>query len=56
MDVKKLIAKIDQQFMATFAEQNTSSIASFYSNDAILLPPNTEALSGTELIQGFIVG
>ena len=53
MEVQKLIAENDQRFIATFADQNAAGIAAFYLKDAVLLPPNTAALSGTEAIQGF---
>ncbi len=52
-DVNAHIAKIDQQFMSTFAELNAAGIASLYTNNATLLPPNTEAVVGIKSIQEF---
>ncbi len=53
MDIVDHLAKLDQQFMSTFADLDAAGIASFYTNDATLLPPNVAAIAGIKSIQEF---
>jgi uncharacterized protein (TIGR02246 family) len=43
----------NQRFMSAFASQDAAAVAALYTEDALLLPPGTDILSGRTAIQGF---
>lgn len=53
MDLEAHIASIDQQFMSTFSNLDAEGIAEFYSQNALLLPPNHPVVLGKKNIQKF---
>ena len=56
VDVTAEIRAADDQFSAAFAEQDAQALASLYTADAKLLPPNSDFVSGRAGIQTFWQG
>ena len=52
-NVHSQIASVNQQFMAAFSRGDAAGIASLYTPDALLLPPNSESIRGLESIRTF---
>ena len=48
--IKNEISSSNANFMAIFAEGNTEGLAGLYTEDAILLPPNNEEITGRKAI------
>lgn len=55
-DVTAEIQTADDEFGAAFAAQDAAAIASLYTADAQLLPPNSDFINGREAIQTFWQG
>jgi uncharacterized protein (TIGR02246 family) len=47
------ISEANNAFMDAFNAHDAKTLASVYTSDGILLPPNYEKLEGTEAIEGF---
>jgi uncharacterized protein (TIGR02246 family) len=51
--VREAIEDANEQFMAAFAAHDAAKLASFYTQDAWLMPPNSDILVGRGAIQAF---
>jgi uncharacterized protein (TIGR02246 family) len=51
--VRNLIATANEKFMATFKARDAAGMASLYTKDGQLMPPNSDFLTSHEAIQGF---
>jgi len=51
--VYKAIEAANEAFMAAFNAHDAAAVASFYTEDAKLMPPNSDILVGREAIQAF---
>lgn len=56
VDVTAEIAAANETFMAAFSAGDAAGVAAMYTDDAVLYPPNSEALVGPEAIVGFFQG
>ncbi len=52
-DVAEQIQAADGEVMAAFEAGDAEALASLYTQDGMLLPPNSDFVSGTAAIQGF---
>jgi len=52
-DVSEQIQTADAQFVEAFAAGDAQALASLYTEDGMLLPPNGDFVSGKAAIQGF---
>ena len=52
-DVTEQIEAAGGEFMAAFAAGDAEALAALYTEDGMLLPPNSDFVSGTAAIQGF---
>lgn len=52
-DVSAEIQAADEQFAAAFSAGDASAVAALYTEDAMLLPPNGDFVSGKAAIQAF---
>ncbi len=50
------IAAANEQFMAAFQHQDAAGLAQLYTENAYLLPPNSDVLAGKQAIQSFWQG
>lgn len=50
-DVEKTLRGLDQQWAAAFAAKDVDKSVSYYSDDAIVLPPNTPAVTSKDAIR-----
>lgn len=55
-NVREAITSGNQNFMDAFKRGDAAGIASLYTEDAKLLPPDNQMMSGTEAIQSFWQG
>jgi ketosteroid isomerase-like protein len=55
-DVSDAIAATNREFQSAFAGGDAAGIASCYTSTAILLPPGSDVVSGTDGIRGFWEG
>ncbi len=53
MNVRDAIAAGNERFMAAFARQDAAAVAELYTENAKLLPPNSDILEGRAAIQAF---
>ena len=53
MNVRDAIAAGNERFMAAFARQDAAAVAELYTENAKLLPPNSNILEGRAAIQAF---
>jgi uncharacterized protein (TIGR02246 family) len=51
--VREAIEAANEQFMAAFAAHDAAALAAFYTEDAKLMPPNSDILEGRAAIQAF---
>jgi len=51
--VREAIEAANEQFMAAFAAHDAAALAGFYSDNAKLLPPNSDILQGRAAIQAY---
>jgi len=51
--VRQAIEAANQAFMAAFAAHDAAALAGSYTEDAKLMPPNSDILEGREAIQAF---
>ena len=51
--VRKAIETANEQFMAAFAAHDAAALAAFYTEDAKLMPPNSDILEGRAAVQAF---
>lgn len=51
-NARSYIASLGQQFAAAFKERDASALADFYTDDALVLPPNAELVQGREAVRG----
>ena len=52
-DVHEAIADVNREFTEAFARGDSAGVATFYTADGQLLPPNSEIVTGHESIAGF---
>ena len=52
-DDREAILEVSEQWASEFEAGNTASMATYYTNDAVVLPPSSEILSQSEDIQGY---
>ena len=52
-DVTEQIEAAGGEFMAAIAAGDAEALAALYTEDGMLLPPNSDFVSGTAAIQGF---
>ncbi len=55
-DIREAIDQANRISTATFKGRNAAEIAALYTDDAMLLPPNSDIVSGKEAIQDFWQG
>jgi ketosteroid isomerase-like protein len=55
-NVAKEIHETNEHFMKAFRAGDAAAVASLYTRDAQLLPPNYDAVNGTEAIEAFWQG
>lgn len=55
-DVRNAIQAGNEKFMTAFKQRNAAGVASLYTEDAKLLPPNSQMMSGTTAIRDFWQG
>lgn len=55
-DVSAEIRAANEQFAAAFAEQDAATLASLYTTDAQLLPPNSDFVDGRAAVETFWQG
>lgn len=51
--VSDTIALVNNSFMTAFRRKDTPAVAKCYSADATILPPQSDAVSGSKSIEGF---
>lgn len=51
--LRQEIAAANDKFMAAVEEQDAAALAAFYTEEAQVLPPNSDFVTGQEAIQGF---
>jgi len=51
--VRSAIAAADEQFMAAYNAGDAAGLAALYTEDAQLMPPNSDFVAGREGLQGF---
>jgi uncharacterized protein (TIGR02246 family) len=54
--IRNAINSANQQFMNAFSRGDAAAIAALYTEDAKLLPPDNQMMSGTEAIKAFWEG
>lgn len=52
-NVRDLIAAANEKFMATFKAGDAAGMATLYTEDGQVMPPNSDFVRGHETIQGF---
>jgi uncharacterized protein (TIGR02246 family) len=55
-DIRKLIAAANGKFTAAFKRGDAATMANAYTSDAVLAPPHSDFVHGTEAIQRFWKG
>ena len=50
---EQAIRKLDQDFLAAIAAKDSTAVANFYAEDAVLLPPNTPSVTGRDGARAF---
>ena len=55
-NVRDAIASANQKFMDAFSRSDAAGIAALYTEDARLLPPDSQMITGREAIQSFWQG
>jgi uncharacterized protein (TIGR02246 family) len=50
-DITEEIQEINHQFMNAYNSGNAAGVAALYTSDAILYPPNSDVVKGTDAIQ-----
>ena len=53
IEMREEIAAANDKFMAAFNGGDTAGVAALYTQDAKVLPPNSDFVSGREATQGF---
>ena len=52
-DVRDAISTANERFMTAFRDGDAGAVAACYTADAQLLPANSDAIAGTQAIEGF---
>jgi len=53
MEVAERIHEANQRFMEAIRAGDSATMPSLYTSDATILPPNSDAVSGTDAIMGY---
>jgi len=53
IEMREVIVAANDKFMTAFNSGDTAGVAALYSQDAKVLPPNSDFVTGREAIQGF---
>lgn len=52
-NVRDIIAAANDKFMATFKAGDAAGMATLYTEDGLVMPPNSDFVRGHEALQGF---
>ena len=55
-EVRTAIEETNSKFMEAFKKQDAAAVAAFYTEDAMLMPPNFDAVRGREVLKEFYEG
>ena len=55
-ETREAIRSANEKFMTAFKQGNVAEVANLYTENAKLLPPNNQMMTGTESIQAFWQG
>lgn len=50
---KQEVTRLDQEFAAAFTRGDMATVASLYTEDALVMPPGSEAIRGRQAIEQF---
>ena len=53
IEMRNVITAANEKFMDTFNKGDTAGLATLYTRDGQILPPNSDFVKGREAIQGF---